>query len=381
MHIALGASLIATKGYAAPEVGETYTYARQLCQHLEDPYQLFSVLRGLWNYYQVRPELQTAYTLGEQFLTLAQQSQDSTRLVAAHRALGSTLFYLGVAASALTHYTQGMALYDPQQHRAATFLYGDDAGVICYIHAAWALWYLGYPDQGLARSQKAVSLAQQTAHPFSLSFVLSFVAVFHQLCREGRATQECAEAAICLAKEQGFPLWVAYSSITRAWALAQQGQAKEAIEQFHQGMMAMRATGAEVSRSYHLTLFAETYGLLGQPEAGLAVLAEALTLACTTGDRWYEPESHRLKGSLLLQQSPDHHAEAASCFQKAISIAQNQSAKAWELRAATSLARLWKSQGKRDEARELLEPIYSWFTEGFDTADLIDAKTLLDELA
>ena len=145
---------------------QTYTRARELCQHLEDPHQLFPVLRGLWSYYNVRAELQTAHALGEQLLTLAQQAQDSAMLVAAHRALGTTLFCLGAVASAHTHFTQGIALYDPQQHRASAFLYGEDAGVICHSHAAWTLWYLGYPDQGLARSQEAVTLAQQTGAPF-----------------------------------------------------------------------------------------------------------------------------------------------------------------------------------------------------------------------
>src|SRR4030095_12603647 len=168
---------------------------------------------------------------------------------------------LGAAASALTHYAQGMALYDPQQHRAAAFLYGDDAGVVCHGMAAMVLSYLGYPEQGLARSQEAVTLAQQSAHPFSLSFVLSFAAVFHQLRRDARTLQERAEAAMSLARDQGFPLWVAYSAIPRAWALAQQGQAQTGIEQLQQGMRAWRATGAEVSRSYHLTLSAETYGI------------------------------------------------------------------------------------------------------------------------
>jgi predicted ATPase len=198
----LGALLIATKGYAAPEVGETYTYARQLCQHLEDPQRLFPVLRGLWHYYHVRAEYQTAQALGEQLLPLAQQSQDSAMLVAAHRALGTTLFWLGAVASAQTHFARGLALYDAQQHRTSAALYGEDAGVICHIHAAWALWYLGYPDQGLARSHEVLLLAQQSAHPFSLSFVLSYTAQLHQFRRDVRFTQEHAEAAISLATDQ-----------------------------------------------------------------------------------------------------------------------------------------------------------------------------------
>jgi class 3 adenylate cyclase/predicted ATPase len=380
MHIALGASLIATKGFAAPEVGETYLYARQLCHHLDNPHQLFPILRGLWNYYNVRAEYQTAHALGEQLLTLAQQVQEAAMLVAAHRALGATLFYLGETTLAYTHFAQGMALYDPSQHRAAAFLYGDDAGVVCHSLAARTLWFLGYPDQALARSQEAVTLAQQSAHPFSLSYALSVAAMFHQLRREGRTTQERAEAAITLATAQGFPLWVAYSAVLRSWALAHQGQAQEGSEQMYQGLIAHPVPGSAILRPYFLSLIAEAYGIMGQLETGLTMLTEALTVVDKTGERWYEPELHRLQGELLLQQNADNHLEAETCFHHALEVARTQQAKSFELRAATSLARLWQQQGKRQEAYALLALVYGWFTEGFDTADLKDAKALLHEL-
>jgi predicted ATPase len=207
-----------------------------------------------------------------------------------------------------------------------------------------------------------------------------FAAMFHQFRCEGRVVQERAEAAIRLAQEQGFPYCRAFGALMRGWALAQQGQAQAGIEQLQQGLIAFRATGAETLRPYWLALLAEAHGIMGQPEAGLTALAEALTLADTTGERFYEPERYRLKGELLLQRSLDHQAEAESCFQQAMTIAQKQQAKSFELRTATSLARLWQSQGKRQEAYDLLAPIYHWFTEGFDTADLKDAKALLDEL-
>jgi predicted ATPase len=382
MLIVLGASLMVTKGYAAPEVGETYTRARQLCQSLDDPRQLFPVLRGLWRYYVMRAELQTAHALSEQLLDVAQQAQDAAMLVAAHLPLGNTLYPLGAVASAHTHFAQGIALYDSQQHRASAFMYGEDLGVYCRSFSAWTLWYLGYPDQGLARGQEALTLAQQVVHPFSLCQALSALAQFHQCRREGYAAQERAEAAITLATEQGFSLLTARGAVLRGWALAQQGQAQEGITQITQGLTACRATGAELGRPYGLALLAEAHGVLGEPEAGLTALAEALTLAETTGERWYEPELYRLKGELiLLQQSADNQAEAEDCFQQAITIAQNQSAKSWELRAATSLARLWYQQGKRQEAHDLLAPVYGWFTEGFDTADLQEAKALLDALS
>ena len=381
MHIALGVSLIATKGWAAPEVGETYLYARQLCEPLENPYQLFPILRGLWNHYTIRAEHQTAHTLGEQLLTLAQQVQDSAMLVAAHAALGRTLYNLGTTAEAHTHFTQGLALYDPQQHRASVFLYGEDVGVTSLSRVSWTLWYLGYPDQGLAQSQAAMALAQQIAYPLSLSFALGCVAVFHQFRREMRVAQDRAEVLITLAQEQQFPFFMAFGAILRGWALVQQGQAQEGIEQMHQGLIAFRATGSETFRPHFLTLFAEAHGTIGEPEAGLAVLAEALTLADTTEERCYEAELYRLKGVLLLQQNADNQVEAETCFHHALDIARNQQAKSFELRAASSLARLWQQQGKRQEAHDLLAPVYHWFTEGFDTPDLKDAKALLDELA
>jgi predicted ATPase len=360
MHIALGASLTATKGYAAPEVGETYTYARQLCQHLEDPYQLFPVLRGLWQYYDGRAEYQTAHALGEQLLALAQHAQDSVMLAAAHRAVGTTLLSLGAAADASTHMTQDTALYDL---------------------AAWGMWCLGSPDQALVRSHEAVTLAQQIAYPLSLSFALGAAAMVHQLRREVRAVQEHADAALSLAMEQGFPHWMAQGAILRGWTLVHQGEAQAGIEQIQQGLRAFRATGAEINQSYFLALLAEAHGIIGHSDTGLTMLIEALALVDKTRERWYESEIYRLKGELLLQQNSDNQAEAENCFHHALDIAHNQQAKSFELRATTSLARLWQQQGKRQEAHDLLAPVYDWFTEGFNTADLQDAKTLLEALA
>jgi predicted ATPase len=298
----------------------------------------------------------------------------------AHRAVGTTLFWLGAEADALRHFTQGLTLYNVQQHQASAFLYGEDAGVTCRVRGAWALWCLGYPEQGLVWSHEAIALAQQMAHPHSLGFALGNTALLHQLRREGRAAEARAEATISLATQQGFPYFMADGAILHGWALTHQGQVKEGIEQMHQGLLAFRATGAALLRPYYLALLAEAHSALGEPETGLTGLAEALTLVDKTGERWCEPELYRLKGALLLQQSSDNQAEAETCFHHALDIARNQQAKSFELRTATSLARLWQQQGKRQEAHDLLAPIYNWFTEGFDTADLKDAKALLEEL-
>jgi predicted ATPase len=295
--------------------------------------------------------------------------------------LGATLFWMGAVAAAQTHFARGIALYDAQQHRTSAVLHGEVAGVLCHIFSAFALWYLGYPDQGLARSHEALRLAQQSAHPLSLSFVLSFTAQFHQYRHEVCLTHEHAEPAIRLATDQGFPQWMAVSAMLRGWALVHQGQAQEGMAQITQGLMTYRTKGSELGRPYFLTLLAEAHQIQGEAVVGLTVLTEALALVDTTGERWYEPELYRLKGALLLQQSLDNATEAENCFHHALDIARTQQAKSFELRTATSLARLWQQQGKRQEAHDLLAPVYNWFTEGFDTLDFMDAKALLEALA
>jgi predicted ATPase len=277
--------------------------------------------------------------------------------------------------------TQGIALYDAQHHRASVLLYGEDTGVVCRCHDALILWLLGYPEQGRAQTDDALTLAQQSAHPLSLAYALTFAATCYHYRREVSAAQECAEALISLAMEQGFPYWMAIGAIRCGWAMVHQGQAQEGIAQMQQGLTAWRAIGAGIGRPYWLALLAEVYGTMEQPEAGLIALTEALTLAETTRERLNEPELYRLKGALLLQQSADNYTEAETCFQHALAITRHQQAKSFELRAATSLARLWQQQGKRQEAHDLLTPVYGWFTEGFDTTDLQEAKTLLEELA
>jgi class 3 adenylate cyclase/predicted ATPase len=397
LQIALGAPLQATKGMGAPEVDRVYTRARELCRQVGETPQLFSVLVGLRRFYNLRAEYKTARELGEQLLSLAQSTQDPALLLEAHSALGAVLFHLGEFVPAREHLAQGFALYDLQQHRSHAFLYGLDPGVLCLSYAAWALWHIGYPEQALKKSHEALTLAQELAHPYSLAFVLYFTAQFHQHRREEHAAQERAEAAITLSTEQGFALELARCTLLRGWALAEQRQAEEGVTQMHQGLATYQATGAELGRSSFLALLAEAYGKVGQAEGGLSVLAEALAQVDKTGERHYEAELYRLKGTLTLQkfqvsgskfqvqESPKSEvrgpeSEAEECFLKAIEIARKQQAKSLELRAVMSLSRLWQTQGKKDEARQLLAEIYGWFTEGFETKDLQEARALLEEL-
>lgn len=387
LQLTLGVPLQATKGWAAPEVEGTYARARELCQQIGEIPQLFPVLWGLAAVYLVRAEHKTARELAEQCLTLAQSAQDPTLLLQAHCMVGMSLFQVGELVSGRQHLEQGITFYDPQQHRSLAFLYGSfDSGVACLSFAAWAVWHLGYPDQAPQRSQEALTLAQEIAHPFSRGLALVFAAAAHQLRREIQATRERAEAAIALSTEQGFPEWVALGTLFRGWALAEQGQAEEGIAQIRQGLVAQQATGAAGLRSQFLGLLAEAYGKGGQAEEGLKVLAEALAFVGKSEERYYKAELHRLKGTLTLQSnvlSPRSKVEeeAEACFHQAIDIARRQQAKSLELRAVMSLSRLWQQQGKQHEAHQLLSEIYGWFTEGFGTKDLQDAKTLLHELA
>jgi predicted ATPase/class 3 adenylate cyclase len=381
LQLALGPVLAATKGNAAPEVGQVYTRARALCQEIGDIPHHFPVLVGLWRYALIQGEFLQAHELGLQLLDLAERARDAALRLEAQRALGMTLYFLGDLMAARLHLEQGMRLYDPQQHRAHAALYGRDPGVDCHAYVALTLGLLGYPDQALAHMHTALTLAEQLAYPLSQGWALAFTAWLHQFHRAERLTQERSEAAIVLAHEHGFPQVSAMGRILHGWACAMQGEGASGVAEMHQGLAAWRATGTEIARPSYLALLAEWYGKAGLGATGLDVLAEARAAAQHRQERFYEAELYRLEGALLLAQSVDRVAEAATCFQQALTIARQQQARWWQLRAARSLARLWKRQGKRHEAHQLLAPVYSWFTEGFDTADLQEAKALLEELA
>jgi predicted ATPase len=358
---------------------QAYSRVRELCQEVGDTPQLPQVLWGLWFYYHVRAEFRIALEQAASLLTLAQRKQDPVLHLQAHLALGFDYFHLGELGRAQAHLDQGIAFYDPQQHRTQALLYGQDLGVLCQGYTR-PLWSLGYPEQACKRGYAAMTLAEELQHPFSLAFALNWLATVSQFRREVQVTYEWAERLVALCTEQGFELWVPFATVLRGWALAQQGQCAEGIAQMQQGTAAWRATGAEVDQPYFLTLLAEAYGQAGQVDNALALLAEALVVAHEYDDMYWVPEVYRLKGELLLSQGLPHEREAETCLHQALALARRQQAKSLELRAAMSLARLWQRQGKRDEARELLAPIYDWFTEGFDTADLQEAKALLEEL-
>jgi predicted ATPase len=258
-----------------------------------------------------------------------------------------------------------------------------DLGVTSHSYLAWGFWFLGYPEQALATNQKALTLAQELSHSFSVAYALIFAAGIHQFCGDGQKAREMAEKAITLCREHEFPMWLAFGEIVRGWALVRQGREEEGVAQILQGLTAWKATGAEASRPLALAMLAEAYGRVGKIEEGLSILEEALTIVHENEERYYEAELYRLKGELTLQQPGGRKSrsgvqrEAEKCFLQAIDIARHLSMKSLELRAVMSVSRLWKQQGKTTEARQMLAEIYGWFTEGFDTADLREAKTLL----
>jgi predicted ATPase/class 3 adenylate cyclase len=379
-QLALGPVLAATKGNAAPEVGQVYTRARTLCQEIGATPQHFPVLVGLWRFALIQGEFRQAHELSLELFDLANRARDAAQRLEAQRALGMTLYFLGDLMAARAPLEQGMRLYHPQQHRAHAALYGRDPGVDCYAYAALTLGLLGYPDQARVQMHTALTLAEQLASPLMQGWVLVFMAWLHQFHRAERLTQEWAEAALVLAHKHGFPQVSAMGRILHGWACAMQGDGASGVAEMHQGLAAWRATGTEIARPSYLALLAEWYGSAGQGARGLEVLAEARAAAQHRQERFYEAEFYRLEGVLLLTQSVDRVAEATTCFQHALTLARQQQAQWWALRAAMSLSRLWQQQGKQTEARALLAPIYGWFTEGFDTADLQEAKALLAAL-
>ncbi|MBI3757848.1 MAG: AAA family ATPase [Deltaproteobacteria bacterium] len=409
LQLALGVPLQLIKGHAAPEVGKTYNRVLELCGQVGETAQLFPALFGLWRFYFLRPDAQKARELAEQMMRLAQSSQDPALLLEAHQALGATLFWLGELLQGRRHLEEGIAFYDIQKHRSHAFLYGIDPGVYCLCFAAWNLWCLGYPEQALKNTQDALRLGHELAHPSTLAFALSITVFVPQFRGEAAAVREQAEALFTLSTEHGFVYRAAWATCWQGWVLAAEGHEEEGIGQMREGLAAAQATGSEAVAPYFLALQAETHGKMRQPEEGLTTLAEASALMQKTGDRWCEAELYRLRGTLMLQSktslgqvsgksqasqdksedaSTQHptpntkaEAEAEAYFHKAIEIARRQQAKSWELRATTSLARLWQSQGKPHAARDTLSAIYNWFTEGFDTRDLQEAKTLLNELS
>ena len=375
---ALGAALIADKGQAAPETGHVYTRARELWEQLGSPSEFLQIPFGQSRYHMYRGEFDLAQRLAEDLLRLSRQRNDPAGLVLGHCSSGRNLSLVGRFASSRSHLEEALALYDPIPHRALVRQAGVDPQVLSQAFLAIVLLCLGFPDQALAQSRAAIAEARSLAHPPSLASALAIGAGLLSLGGDNAALAERADELVAITTEQGFPAWRAQGAIYRGYIKVKNGDVAEGISLLRSGLSAYRATGTKTWMPHLIALFAAVCQLAGQIEEGLILLDDALQIIESTREHWLNAELNRLKGQLLLQQG---HAEAAEeLYLKALGIAAEQEAKLWELRAAMSLARLRRDQGRGAEARDLLAPIYGWFTEGFDTQDLKETKALLDEL-
>jgi predicted ATPase len=381
---------VRTRGQAAPEVGEAYDRARTLSQRLGETTAQFYALLGLAGFHMVRGELRAARELGEQLVNLAQVNQDATQLVSAHMSLGLPLFWQGEFTRAHEQLERAVEIYTVYKDAPAVFRAKQDRWVL-FFYSAGNLWHLGYPDQAMIRANESIALAHDLDDPISVAVVSDYAAFLGYFQQNSRVVQERSAAAVALSTELGLPYWLAIGTILNGWAEASLGSADGGVAQIKRGLLAYRETGAGLLLPHWCAILADAYGKAGHPEEGLTVLGDGLAVLEKTGERNYEAELYRLKGQLMLQnQAPssrvppvppnrDAVCDAQKCFLSAIEIADRQHANLLKLRAAVSLAGLWQ-HSRRREARELLSGAYRWFTEGFDTTDLQEAKLLLESL-
>ena len=376
--IGLGAVLQALKGFGASDTGHAYVRARELWEQLGSPSEFLGVPFGQAVYYMMRGELDLALQLDEDLLRLSRQRHDSTGIVLGHASLGRDLMYAGRFASSRSHLEGAIALYDPNSHQAVVHQAGIYLHVTTGAILGYVLFFLGYPDQALAQSRAAIAAAGRLAHPPSVAVTLGCGTMLALFAKDHAAFGEWLDQMVAIANEQSFDFWGAYGTICRGWIKVINGDVVEGMSLLRSGLGAYRATGGETYMPHHIDLLARACEIVGRVDEALALLDEALQIVESTGERWFAAELYRHKGQLLLRQG---HSEAAEdLYRKALGIAEEQEAKLWELRAAVSLARLRRDEERRAEARDLLAPVYGWFTEGFGTRDLKEAKALLDEL-
>jgi predicted ATPase len=350
---------------------------------LGDVPELFPALYGRFMAHFARGELGTAYEVAWELRRLGEERRDAAAWAAGHRIVGSTLHYLGRLADSRAHLEAGLALYDPDRDRGSAFVYAVDSGVVCSFWLAHVLFALGYPEQAWTRMKEALAAARALVHPYTLAYTQIVACILYGRHPPNPEVRTETDALVAFATEQGFPLAAAVGTVASGWALTGEDEAsvEDGIARMCRGVAAYKATGAELWMPDFLSLLAQAHARAGRPGVGLELLAEALVRVEGNGARWLEAELHRLRGELLLALAgPDRGPEAEACFGRALTIAREQAAKMWELRAATSLVRLWAGRGRRQEARNLLAPICGWFAEGCDAPDLQDAKELLDVL-
>jgi len=340
----------------------------------------FSVLYGLWISNFAGGAIAAALERATNFLSVAQSQPSSGPLLIGHRILALSLMLSGDYHAALAHVETAVSLYRPDEHRDSALHYGQDIGVTAFVQLSWALWHCGHPDQSARAADRALALSRQLGHAHTLAHAFWFAGMAAVFARDVAAARAYGNNCVALASEHGFAFWAAYGQILQGWADAQQGETTTGIARIRDGLAAAEATGARSGTPYHLALLAEALALAGKIEEGLAALDEALAKVAVSGAKGWDAEIHRLRGELTGRLPDPDPAKVEDSFRTAVAIAREQGTRGYELRAGTSLARLWAEQGRRGEARDLLAPVYAWFTEGFDTADLKEAKALLDEL-
>jgi predicted ATPase len=383
IHVTLTQALMAGKGYANPETVAVLERANRLVTEtgaVGTPLH-FSVLYGLWLFDFNRGAIAAAVEHAATFLSFAQSQPSSGPLLVGHRILGHSLIFDGDYRTALAHLETAASLHRPNEHRDSAFHYGQDIGVSAFVMLSWALWHCGYPDQSARALDRALACSRELGHAHTLAHVLGSGGMAAVLARDVATVHAYGNDCVALASEHGFAHWAARGRILRGWADAQKGEATTGIARIRDGLGAAKATGAGVATPLYLTLLAEALALAGKIEEGLATLDDALATAAVSRETGWDAEIHRLRGELTARLPYPDPAKAEASFRTALAIAREQGTRGYELRAATSLARLWREQGRRDEARDLLAPVYGWFTEGFDTRDLKEARAFLDQLA
>jgi predicted ATPase len=387
-QVALITPLIHVKGYSAPETKAAAERARLLIEQaetlgepLEDPLLLFSALYGLWAANFVAFNGDVMRELAAQVLTLAEKHGAIVPLMIGHRLMGTTLLCTGYIGEARVHYDQALALYDPVEHRHLATRFGQDVRVAILSYRPLALWMLGHPEAALADIDHALKDAREIGQTATLMYALSNTSYTHTLCGNYAATTAQSDELMTLAHEKGAVAFKAQRMLLRGLILALTGKATEAVQTIAPGITAWRSAGATLWIPLYLSCLATAHAQLGQFDDAWRCIGEAMTAVETTKEKWHEAEVNSIAGEIALKSPERDVAKAEAYFERSLTVARAQQAKSWELRAAMSLARLWRDQGKRDEARELLAPVYGWFTEGFDTLDLKEAKALLEELA
>jgi predicted ATPase len=388
LQVALANALMHVEGYAAPETKAAVEQARVFIERAEelgespnDPLLLFSVLYGVWAVNALAFNGDTLRDLAAQFLALAEKQAATAPLLVAHRIMGVSLLYAGDFAKARMHLEQAITLYDAAEHRPLATRFGQDAAVHALSYRSVALWSLGYPEAAEVDIDQAISDAREISQAATLMTALNNTGVTHICCRNYAAANVELGELVALADEKGALYWKVCGMASQGCLFAQTGKPSDAVRMLTSGITAYRSTGATLWAPFHLSNLATSYASLGQLKDAWRCVGETMTAVATTKEKWFEAEVHRIAGDIALLSPEQDAAKAEAYFERALTVARKQQAKSWELRAAMSLARLWRDQGKPQQARELLAPVYDWFTEGFDTPDLKEAKALLDELA